>query len=351
MRPHTLRRVKNLVRRAKSLVRRSKRQALSLLVAVALMAGFSVASSQTALAAGLTNLNWSVSNNQAAATAVNYSYSFKTATTGIIKTITFTVSGAGLAGAPAIVVAYGIGAGSVARVGQVITYTVTVAASVSAGIPIFVQLSGMTNPAAGSYTTAIVTNTAAPAVIDNGTTPAVTFAATNTAATIVVAQSLTFTLDTTAFQLNMDPGLPALADQTVTINLTVLTNANSGYTMTVSDNAAGMQSSSSGNPTIPAVSTQMSTAVTWPGAPTNATGYTVAGTGVGDAGFAVNAAFAAGTKYAGYRSAGDIVALSSTSTGATANTIAITDQTSIDYATPSGTFTDTITYTATPNYS
>ncbi|TMF17319.1 MAG: hypothetical protein E6I33_02280 [Chloroflexi bacterium] len=306
------------------------------------MAGFSVASSQSALAAGLTNLNWSVSNNQAGAAATNYSYSFKTATTGTIKTITFTVSGAGLGGAPAI---------TVARAGQVITYTVTAAVSVSAGIPIFVQLSGMTNPAAGSYTTAIATNTAVPAVIDNGTTPAVTFAATNTAATIVVAQSLTFTLDTTAFQLNMDPGLPALADQTQPINLTVLTNANSGYTMTVSDNATGLQSSSSGNPTIPQVSTQMSTAVAWPAAPAHATGYTVTGTGVGDAGFAVNGAFAAGTKYAGFRSAGDVVALSTTATGATANTIAITDQVAVDYSTPSGTFTDTITYTATPNYS
>ena len=346
-----LRLVKNLLRRAKALIRRSKRQALSLLAAVSLMAGFSVVSSPSALAAGLTNLSWSVSNNQAAATATNYSYSFKTATTGTIKTITFTVSGAGLGGAPAIVVAYGIGAGSVARAGQVITYTVTAAVSVSAGIPIFVQLSGMTNPAAGSYTTAIATNTAVPAVIDSGTTPAVVFAASNTAKTIVVAQSLTFTLDTTAFQLNMDPSLPALADQSYTINLTVLTNANSGYTMTVSDNATGLQSSSTGNPTIPQVSTSMSTAIAWPAAPAIATGYTATGTGVGDAGFAVNAAFAAGTKYASYRSAGDIVALSTTASGATANTIAITDQTSIDYATQAGTFTDTITYTATPNYS
>ena len=343
--------MKDVFRRAKSLIRRSKRRGLSLLVAVALMAGFSVAASQTALAAGLTNLNWSVSNNQAGAAATNYSYSFKTATTGTIKTITFTVSGAGLGGAPAIVVAYGIGAGSVARVGQVITYTVTAAVSVSAGIPIFIQLSGLTNPAAGSYTTAIATNTAAPAVIDNGTTPAVAFAASNTAKTIVVAQSLMFTLDTTSFQLNMDPSLPALADQSYTSNLTVLTNANSGYTLTVSDNATGLQSSSSGNPTIPAVSTQMSTAIAWPAPPVAFTGYTVTGAGVGDAGFAVNGAFTAGTKYAGYRSAGDIVALSSIATGATANTIAITDRTAIDYATPSGTFTDTITYTATPNYS
>ncbi len=315
------------------------------------MVGMATVTAQSALAAGtLTNLSWAVSNNQAAATPTNYAYSFKTATTGTIKTITFTVSGAGLAGAPAIVTAYGIGAGSVSLAGQVITYTVTAAASVSANIPIFIELSGLTNPAAGSYTTTIATNTAAPAVIDSGTTPAVVFAASNTAKTIVVAKSLTFTLDTTAFQLTMDPSLPALADQSYTSNLTILTNANSGYTLTVSDLATGLRSASTGNPTIPQVSASMATAGAWPAAPANVTGYTVTGTGVGDAGFSVNAAFAGGANYAGYRSAGDVVALSTKATGATANTIAITDQTAIDYATASGTYTDTITYTATPNY-
>jgi hypothetical protein len=319
-------------------------------MAFILMVGLAVVTTQSVLAAGLTNLSWAVSNNQAAATPTNYAYSFRTATTGTIKTVTFTVSGAGLGGAPAIVTAYGIGAGSVARVGQVITYTVTAAVSVSAGIPIYIELSGLTNPAAGSYTTAIATNTAAPAVIDSGTTPAVVFAASNTAKTIVVGKSLTFTLDTTAFQLTMDPSLPALADQSYTSNITILTNANSGYTLTVSDNAAGLQSSSAGNPTIPQVSASMATAVAWPAAPADVTGYTVTGTGVGDAGFSVNAAFAGGTKYAGYRNAGDVVASSTTATGATANTCAITDQTAIDYATASGAYTDTITYTATPNY-
>jgi hypothetical protein len=338
-------------RRVLKFIYRVRRQALSLVTALMLMSGFVVVTSTSALAAGaLTNLSWATSNNQAAATAVNYSYSFKTATAGTIKTISFTVSGAGLAGAPAIVVAYGVGAGTVARVGQVITYTVTAAVPVSAGIPIFIELSGLTNPAAGSYTTAIATNTAVPAVIDTGTTPALVFAASNTAKTIVVAQSLTFTLDTTAFTLNMDPSLPALADQSYTSNITILTNANSGYTLTVSDSATGLQSSSAGNPTIPQVSTSMATAVAWPAAPVTATGYTVTGTGVGDAGFSVNAAFAGGTKYGGYRNAGDVVASSTTATGATANTIAITDQTEIDYATASGTYTDTLTYTATPNY-
>ncbi|MBV8445092.1 MAG: hypothetical protein JOZ92_04165 [Candidatus Dormibacteraeota bacterium] len=336
----------------KKWVRRVRRPGASIAIAFAMVLGFSVAVSPRAFAAGtLTNISWAVNNNQASAASTTYAYSFTTATTGTIKTITFTVSGSGLAGTPAIVAAYGIGAGSVARSGQVITYTVTSPVSVANGIPILIQLSGNTNPAAGSYTTAIATNTAAPAVIDSGTSPSITFASNNTAKTIVVAQSLTFTLSATSFQLNMDPSLAALADQSYTMNLTVLTNANSGYTMTVSDNATGLQCSCAGNPTIPQVSTQMSTAVAWPAAPANDTGYTVTGTGTGDAGFSVNAAFSAGTKYAGYRNVGDVVASSTTATGATANTIAVTDQTAVDYATASGTFTDTIVFTATPNYS
>ena len=92
-------------------------------------------------------MTWSVSNNQVSATAVTYSYSFKTATAGTIKTITFVVSGAGLAGTPTIAKNYGIGAGTVARSGQTITYTVTTAVAVAAGIPIYIEFSGLTNSA------------------------------------------------------------------------------------------------------------------------------------------------------------------------------------------------------------
>src|SRR5690349_7947168 len=87
----------------------------------------------TALPAGaatLTNMSWSVSNNQVSAANASYSYSFKTTTAGTIGKITFAVSGAGLAGTPTITRAYGIGAGTVARVGQTITYTVTTPAAV-----------------------------------------------------------------------------------------------------------------------------------------------------------------------------------------------------------------------------
>lgn len=319
------------------------RRALSVLVFLAVLTGLFFVP-VAANAAALTNLSWSVSNNQVSATNVTYSYSFKTATAGTIGKITFTVSGAGLAGAPVIVKSYGIGAGTVARAGQTITYTVTAPVAIPAGIPIYVELSGNTNSGtAASYTTSITTQTAAAATIDGPTaTGAVTLAASNTAVTVTLAKSLTFTLDTTAFELDMDPSLPALADQSQVIGLTVQTNANSGYTLIVNDNAAGLISAATGAPVIADVSSGKATSVAWPGAP--AFGYTVTATGA-----TADAAFS-GTKYAGYVGAGEQVASRANATGGSADTITITDRVAINYTVPATTFTDTITYTATPNY-
>jgi phage tail tape-measure protein len=117
---------------------RARRRCLPFFVVVLATAPFLVALEATpAGAATLTSVSWSVSNNQVSAADVTYSYSFKTASTGTIKSITFVVSGAGLGGTPAIVRNFGIGAGSVARAGQTITYTVTTAVSVSTGIPMY----------------------------------------------------------------------------------------------------------------------------------------------------------------------------------------------------------------------
>lgn len=297
----------------------------------------------TAAAATPTNMSWTVSSNQVGATNTTYSYSFTTATTGTIKFITFAVSGSGLAGTPAISRAYGIGAGTVARSGQTITYTVTTPVSVSAGIPIYIALSGLTNSStAGSYTTVVTTQTSAPATIDTGTTPAVTLASNNTAVTVSLAQSLTFGVNVTAFELDMDPSLPALADQTATVGLTVQTNANSGYTLAVADSAAGLQSSGTGNPTIAKASTGKATSVAWPGAP--AWGYTVTGTGA-----TIDAAFS-GSKYAGYTAGGETIASRTGPTGAGTDSITIANRVAINYAVPAGTYSDTVTYTVTPNY-
>jgi hypothetical protein len=303
----------------------------------------SVYQAKPAGAAALTNVSWSVSNNQVSATNVTYGFSFTAATTGIIKTITFVVSGAGLAGAPAIARNFGVGAGTVAIAGQTITYTVTAAVSVTAGIPIYLEFSGLTNSGtAGSYTTVITTKTAAPATIDTATSPAVTLAANNTAVTVTVAKSLTFTINNTAFELDLDPSLPALADQTSNVGLTVQTNAHSGYTLTVADSATGLQSAATGNPTIAKVSTGKATSLAWPGAPNY--GYTVTGTGA-----TIDGAFT-GTKYAGYVSTGEQIASRANATGGTADTVTIANRVAIDYTVPAVVYTDTITYTVTPNY-
>ena len=210
-------------------------------------------------------------------------------------------------------------------------------------MPIYLELSGLTNSGtAGSYTTTVTTQTAAPATIDTAVSPAVTLAANNTAVTVTVAKSLTFGINNTAFELDIDPSLPALADETSTVGLTVQTNAHSGYTLTVADNSTGLQSAAAGNPTIAKVSAGKAGSVTWPGAPN--CGYTVTGTGA-----TIDAAFS-GSKYAGYVSAGEQIASHAGATGGTADTITISNRVAIDYTVPAVVFTDTITYTVTPNY-
>src|SRR5476651_1421196 len=79
---------------------------------VAMVSGLSVLIAPAANAAALTTVNWTLSNNQVGVAAI-YGYSFRTATTGSISTITFTFSGAGPTGSPGIAKAYGIKAGTV----------------------------------------------------------------------------------------------------------------------------------------------------------------------------------------------------------------------------------------------
>ena len=168
---------------------RTKGVLAPLLAVTLITAAYLAFSVSGARAATPTNMSWTVSNNQIGVTGVTYSYSFTTATAGIIKSITFAVSGSGLAGTPTISRNFGIGAGTVSSTGQTITYTITSAVSVAAGIPIYLSFGGLTNSStAASYTTTITTLTAAPATIDTGTTPAVTLAANNTAVTVAVAQ-------------------------------------------------------------------------------------------------------------------------------------------------------------------
>ena len=57
-----------------------------------------------------------------------------------------------------------------------------------------------------------------------------------------------------------------------------------------------------------------------------------------------------GTKYAGYVAAGEQIASRPTRPGGTADTINIANRAAIDYSVAAVVYTDTITYTVTPNY-
>ena len=287
--------------------------------------------------------NWALTNNQVGASNVTYSYSFKTASAGTVRTVTFLVSGSGLAGTPAIEQSYGIGAGSVTRTGQTITYTVASAVSVPSGTAIYIEFSGLTNSlVSGSYVTTITTEDPSGAAIDAGTTPSVVLSADDTEVTVAIGETMTFSIDQTSFELDLDPSVPALADQSDPVELTVLSDAHSGYSLVVSDLPGGLQSSAVGTPTIPRVSSGKADSVAWPGSP--GFGYTVTGVGA-----TIDPAFS-NSKYAGYTSAGEEVASRPGSTGGTADTITITNRVAINYSIPAGLYSDSLTFTVTPNY-
>jgi hypothetical protein len=106
-----------------------RRKFVLVLCAIALAAFGLFQHSATPAGAGTpTEMTFSVSNPKDAQTGVQYSWSFKTATTAAIDKITFQVknsSGAsptGFGGTPTVVKRHGIASGSVSRSGNTITF-------------------------------------------------------------------------------------------------------------------------------------------------------------------------------------------------------------------------------------
>ena len=296
-----------------------------------------------AFAGTLSNVSWSVNNSQTGKTAVTYAFSFKTATAGTIKYVTMTVP-AGTAGTVAVGSVYGLGAGTVALASNTITYTVTSAVAVAANIPIYLSFTGLTNTStAGSYTSTVTTQTSVPATIDTGTSQSVTFGNSSTTATVTVAQTLTFTNNTPAFSLAVDPtGTANGSSQAVT--LTIQTNAASGYTLAASDTGLSRTAPAY---TIPAVSVGPGTGVgTFPTSGWGASGVLTASGGHG----AAMASGLSGGQFVGYPGSPATFLSATGPTGATADSLVLTDQVAVDYTAPAGTYTDTITYVATPSY-
>ncbi|MFN8035851.1 MAG: hypothetical protein U0V73_07955 [Acidimicrobiia bacterium] len=304
--------------------------------------GAGTLTTSSAFAAGtLTDPILVVSNNSAAAANVTYTQQFTVATTGTVKYVTITLP-AGTGGSPAVAANYGIGAGSVAIASDTLTYTVTTPVSISAGTPVLIAVSGITNSSTpGDYPTTVTTQDATPTNIDSAPNPTLTLSGTNTAAEVVIAKSLVFTNDTSSWRLLMDPTIAGLSDLTKVVNLTVKTNASQGYTLSAADAAGGL---AVGSDTISRFSANgQAGAADW-GASVDKFGYSLAVTG------ATLPGAMAGGRFAGYKAAGEVLASRATPTGNTADTIAITNRVAIDFAQAAGVYSDTITYTVTPNY-
>lgn len=318
-------------------------------VAIATVAATTMIGVTSASAAALTNTTWSVSNNQTGATAVIYTFELTTATTGIIGKVTATVP-TGTAGTAGVGTVYGLGAGTAALSGTTLTYTVTTPASVAAGTPLYIEFTGLTNTTtAGSYTSTVTTydNSATPVAIDTATSPSVSFAGTSTAVTVQIPKSLTFTNDTPSFTLQMDPSLAALSDLTKAVTVTIKTNAGQGYTLAAKD--TGLKTSGVVY-TIPAASSGVATGVASASFAGNTVGVSAALTANGGSLAALQGALITTGNYVGYTTTGETLVTATKPTGNTADSLVLTNRVKINYSTAAGTYTDTITYTATPTY-
>ena len=101
----------------------------------------------------MVNPNWTVSKTNNGATGVVYGYSFSTATSSTLSSVTMTVP-SGTAGTPIVGAVSGLpGAGTISLSGNVLTYSFT-PTQVSSGTVISIAVGGMTNTSVAGSTTA-----------------------------------------------------------------------------------------------------------------------------------------------------------------------------------------------------
>jgi hypothetical protein len=308
-------------------------------------------------------VSWSVSNTATSATNITYAFSFKTATAGTIASITMTVP-SGTAGTPAVARNFGIGAGTVALAGTTITYTVTSPVSVSAGIPIYLEFSGLTNTStAGTSTSTVTTRTSVPATIDSGTSNSNTFSSGGVTTSIVVARSTVFSIDTNAFTLVLDPSVNTSGTQA--INLGLSSNAKNGYTLQckVDKEPTGTNNTTA---TLGQFTSGMASAAAWSTGGAGLFGYSLAVTNNGASGGPAAGGSLSSTNYAGFTVAGENCGSASGGTGnplasnlsgcgaglcaSAAHAWLFNVKAAADYTTAADVYQDTITFTVTPSY-
>jgi hypothetical protein len=308
----------------------------------------------TATAAPLTNTTWSVSNSQTGATDVTYTYEFTSATSGTIASVTAAIPDGATGASIGSGTVYGLGTGQATFTAgaadgdpEILTYTINSPTVVGADVPLYIEFTGLTNSTtAGEISSTVTTQDATPVTIDTATSPIVTFGAASTAVTVEVPQSLTFENDTPSFELQLDPALAELSTVSKDVVLEVRTNAGQGYTLTAKN--AGLKTGA--NAPVPAAYTIADASST----PTltqadNTFGFTAA-LAVNSAGSSALDTLGVGNEFVGYSTTAADLLTATGPTGNTADVLTITNQVKINFATPAGTYTDTITYVATPTY-
>lgn len=286
-------------------------------------------------------VDWQVSNSQTGATAATYSWTFTTATSATLGKMTFTVPSGTALSSPTETV-YGLSGTSysVALSGTTVTLTITGGGTVPAGTNVAVVIDGFTNTTtAGTYTSTVSTFNTSGTAVDSGVSKnSVTFGSSGTKATVVVAKSLQFTNDTPSFTL---AAFPDAGTVTHTVNLGVRTNA-TGYTLS----ACASSLKDTAGKTLPEASSLGASSLK------NTFGVRSALSPSPNSRAALQGAFATAGNYVGLRSCSSAVNVSAATaaTGNTPDALALTYATSINYGQPAGTYTGTITYTATPTY-
>ena len=181
-----------------------------------------------AIGGSLTQLGWQVSDSTPAATGVHYTYTFTTASSSELDSVTMTVP-PGTGGSPAVgtVTPAAVAAGgAVSLSGGTLTYSFS-PGTVGAGTPVSIEITGLTDTStAGSYTSDITTQDAGRGV-DAGTTPGVSFPGTLALAS---PSSLAWATEENGTDQSSVDEVPA--DQTLTVNDS--SGTGSGWNVTVS---------------------------------------------------------------------------------------------------------------------
>lgn len=152
-----------------------------LVCAVVSTGAFALALALPANAEVIDQASWQVSNDQTSIAGVTYTYDATVASAAVVGSITIALPNAPTI-LPTLGPIFGIGAGTLSTVNNMIVYTVTKPAIVAAGTNVYLQFSGITNTSRQGWFSSIVTTMSAgtkPIIVDAGETTNVSFLSHN----------------------------------------------------------------------------------------------------------------------------------------------------------------------------